>query len=149
MLANYSVIAAAVFLAVAGTTGAVLVYSSAGSDSYVSDIGGVPEDEVLAMDFKPLVVPAMTDGRVYAYLRIDFLLKLTSESQRAVVARQAPRLHALLAKDFYGDPIRWLREQNGVDYVRVHDRVLLRAHNFLGDEVVDDVKISQIWLAHK
>lgn len=149
MLGNYSVIAAAIFLAVAGTTSAVLVYSSAGSDSYVSDIGGVPEDEALAMDFKPLVVPATTDGRVYAYIRIDFLLKLTSESQRAVVAQQAPRLHALLAKDFYGNPIRWLREQNGVDYVRVHDRVLLRAHNFFGDEVVKDVKISQIWLAHK
>ena len=115
MTFNYSVILVTVFLAVAGTTGALLVYSSVSSDSYVTDISGVPEDEVLAMDFKPLVVPTAADGRVYAYLRIDFLFKLASEPKRMVVALQAPRLHALLAKDFYAKPIRWIPEQNGVD----------------------------------
>lgn len=146
---NYSIVATIVFLAVAGSAGAALIYASAGRDNYVSGIGGVPEDEALGMDFQPLVVPAVKDGRVHAYIRIDMAVRLVSEPGRLIVASQAPRLHASLIEDFYQAPIRWVRSENGVDYDDVHERLLHGVQGFLGKDVVNDIEITQIWLAHK
>lgn len=146
---NYSVVATFVFLVVAGSTGAALIYASAGRDNYVSGVGGVPEDEALGMDFQPLVVPAVNDGRVYAYIRIDMAVRLVSEPGRLIVASQAPRLHAALIEDFYQAPIRWVKSENGVDHADVQRRLLAGVQGFLGRDVVNDVEITQIWLAHR
>ncbi len=146
---NFSVVAMILFLAAAGSTGAALIYAGGGTENYVSGIGGVPEDEALGMDFQPLVVPAVINGRVYAYIRIDMAVKLVSESERLVVASRAPRLHAALIEDFYQAPVRWLKSENGVDYASVHKRLLRGVQGFFGRDVVSDIEITRIWLAHR